>query len=337
MANVLTKPLGRIVAAGVLIVVLPLGWFVLQAFPVFSSSNRQVVVLVYPGDSIATIAAEMHAKGVIASAFALRLDSLIFGAPLVQPGAYEFTQGSSFSRLRSVLSAPPNVPMISVTPGMTLGEVNFLVRTDVGAAFARKFTAAENASVTSSEFASSGSLEGLIGPGQYLVTSSTTPEGLLTKMVSAFGAEAASVGLRPGTTHEGLVAYQLVVAASIVEKEGYYAPNMPKVARVIFNRLAQGGPLQMDATVLYYFGRDGGAVTHAMLSTPTPYNTYLNAGLTPTPICTVSTTALMAVLHAPPGSWLYFVVVDHNGTEKFATTFAQQLANERLAASRGLG
>ena len=57
----------------------------------------------------------------------------------------------------------------------------------------------------------------------------------------------------------------------------------------------------MDATVLYSLGLDGGTVTTAMLATPTPYNTYLNTGLTPTPICTVSTIALNAVLHAPAG------------------------------------
>jgi UPF0755 protein len=74
-----------------------------------------------------------------------------------------------------------------------------------------------------------------------------------------------------------------------------------------------------------------------MLKIQTPYNTYLNIGLTPTPICTVSKVALEAVLYAPKGPWLYFEVINKNGKEAFATTFAQQLANEALAKSRGLG
>jgi UPF0755 protein len=156
-------------------------------------------------------------------------------------------------------------------------------------------------------------------------------------MEKSFQREATRAGLTPTTTLNGLNAYQLLTAASIVEKEGYYAFNMPKVARVIYNRLASGSALQMDATVLYYFQRDGGTVTHAMLQTATPYNTYLNPGLTPTPICTVSATALAAALHPPTGPWLYFTVVDKKGTEAFSTTFAEQLANERLAASRGIG
>ena len=111
---------------------------------------------------------------------------------------------------------------------------------------------------------------------------------------------------------------------------------MPKVARVIFNRLKRGGSLQMDSTVLYYLGQDGGKVTPAMLKTKTSYNTYLNSGLTPTPICVVSSSALNAVMHAPAGDWLYFTLVSKDGTEAFASTFAEQLANEYIAYSRGI-
>ena len=109
------------------------------------------------------------------------------------------------------------------------------------------------------------------------------------------------------------------------------------MARVILNRLARDMPLQMDSTVLYSEGRDGGPVTSTDLALQTPYNTYLNKGLTPTPICFPSQAALEATLDPPSGSWLYFVVVEQDGTEAFADTFAQQQANEALARSRGLG
>ena len=96
-------------------------------------------------------------------------------------------------------------------------------------------------------------------------------------------------------------------------------------------------PLQMDSTVLYSEGRDGGPVTSSDLAIRSPYNTYLNKGLTPTPICFPSEAALRATLHPPAGTWLYFVVVQPDGTEAFADTFAQQQANEALAKQRGLG
>jgi len=155
-------------------------------------------------------------------------------------------------------------------------------------------------------------------------------------MADQFVPRAASVGLTPSTTLDGLDAYQLLTVASIVEKEGYLARNMPQTARVVYNRLARGMPLQMDATVEYAIGQDGGPVTHATESIASPYNTYLHTGLTPTPICIPSTQALDATLHAPNGPWLYFTLVDRSGTLAFATTFAQQLANEALAASRGI-
>jgi UPF0755 protein len=111
---------------------------------------------------------------------------------------------------------------------------------------------------------------------------------------------------------------------------------MPRVATVVYNRLARGMPLQMDATVEYATGQDGGPVTHATESIHSPYNTYLHTGLTPTAICIPSTEALGATLHAPSGPWLYFTLVDKTGTLAFATTFAQQLANEALGARRGV-
>lgn len=336
MASLVSKPLGRVLGVAVLLIILAVGWFALQVDPVFAGKGRDVIVTVHAGDSLATIAGELHAQGVIASPIAFRLDALIFGAPLVVPGSYELREGASFSTVRSILGAGPNVAVVTASPGLTLHEMAVNLAAEKGNAYATAFLKDATAFSAHSPFARGSSLEGLVGVGTYIVKLHETPMALVQRMANAFVKEANSVGLTPTTTVEGLNAYQLVTAASIVDKEGYYPKNMPKVARVIFNRLARGGPLQMDATVLYALGRDGGTVTPQMLQTPSPYNTYLNAGLTPTPICTVSTTALRAVLHAPAGSWLYFVVIDKSGTEAFSTTFAGQLANERLAASRGL-
>ena len=91
-----------------------------------------------------------------------------------------------------------------------------------------------------------------------------TPLGERTAV--GFTSEARSVGFSPSTTLNGLNAYQLLTAASIVEREGYYPQNMPKVARVIFNRLHRGGGLQMDSTIKYPLGMDAGAVTSAIPS-----------------------------------------------------------------------
>jgi len=73
-----------------------------------------------------------------------------------------------------------------------------------------------------------------------------------------------------------------------------------------------------------------------MLKIDTPYNTYLHPGLTPTPICQVGATSLHSIIDPPAGRWLYFVVVDQSGTEAFAVTYKDHLANIELARSRGL-
>lgn len=331
----LTRPLRLALAAAAAVVVIVAVWFALQAVPL-SGPGHEVVVTVHQGDSIATIASEMHAEGVIGSPLAFRLDTMIFGAPTVRAGSYEMRQHSSFSRVRSMLEQGPNVKVLELTAGLTLHEVALDVAQDMGNSFGDGFVKAAAALATTSAYHPHGSMEGLIGTGTYLLVPGESPSALLTQMTANFAKEAATVGLTPSMSVEGLDAYQIVIAASIVEKEGYYPVNMPDVARVIFNRLARGGPLQMDSTVLYYYNQDGGRVTPAMLQTDTPYNTYLNNGLTPTPICTVSSIALHAVLHAPAGPWLYFTLISKDGTMAFSSTFAQQLANEKIAESRGI-
>ncbi len=335
-------PVGRsraLLAAGVVaaLVAAAVLWFLLQMYPIFSGGHKRVIVEVTPGQSFAQVAGDLRRAGVIASPFAFRLEAVVLGAPIVQPGAYQMRQGASFSSVRAVLAGGPNVALIENTAGLTTYELYQQVAGSVlGTRYATALQKALPAAAAQSPYHQGTSPEGLIGERAYLVTPGTTPARLAHEMVAAFDAEAARAGLTPTTTVNGLDAYQLVVAASIVEKEGYYPKNMPKVARVIYNRLATGDALQMDATVLYALHIDGGPVTHAIEQTPSPYNTYLHAGLPPTPICTVSASALAAVLHAPPGPWRYFEVIDKAGDERFSSTFAEQLKAEALAAKRGL-
>jgi UPF0755 protein len=333
----LSKPLGRIVAGLIVVIIVMVAWFALQVDPLFHGKGKNVIVNVSNGESLSALANAIHAKGVIASTLAFQIDTTLFGSFQVAAGSYEIAQGSSFSHVRSVFSAPPNVVTVDVTAGLTLHEVAFDVAQGEGNSYGDRFAQLATADKTPSPFHSSGSLEGLVGTGEYIIRPGESPAKLATTMEKRFVKQAASVGLTPSTTLNGLNAYQLVIAASIVEKEGYYPVNMPKVARVIYNRLARGGPLQMDATVLYYLCKDGGTVTPAMLQTQEPYNTYLNTGLTPTPICTVSTIAMRATLHPPAGSWLYFTLINEDGTMAFSTTFAQQLHEEKLAQQNGIG
>jgi UPF0755 protein len=102
---------------------------------------------------------------------------------------------------------------------------------------------------------------------------------------------------------------------------------------VIYNRLAKDMPLQIDATVRYAVGKWTGALTQADLDAASPYNTYLNKGLPPAPICNPGEAALRAALTPTAGDWLYYVLKDTTGNHFFTSDyqeFLQAKANQPI-------
>jgi UPF0755 protein len=295
-------------------------------------------VTVHEGESFDSIIGSLSQQGVIGSSLAFRISDIFHGTPTVLPGSYALHQNQSFSEVRALLAAGPNIFPVDVRPGFTLSEVGAQVDSIPGHK-SGGFQAAASSGAVHSAFSPPGSndLEGMLGTGEYLVVPGETDLAIVRDMVNRFDADATELGLSTASAAAlGSTPYEVITVASIVEKEGYYTFNMPKVARVVYNRLAQNIPLQMDSTVLYALGQDGGPVTPQDLKIQSPYNTYLTNGLPPTPICMPSHAALSAALHPPPGAWLYFVLVQKNGVMAFSDTYAEQQANEHLARSRGL-
>jgi UPF0755 protein len=327
------------VALGVAVLLLGagIGWYEFQANPL-GGPGKAVVVTITPDEAAGTAIDALAADGVIASSFAFRLSDIVHGTPNVEPGSYLFRRNSSFGTVRSILAGGPDVAELVVPAGFSMSEVAQRVTGLLPVRPKGSFLkAAEDHKVTSAyAVAGSGSLEGTIATGHYQVLPNEPATELLNQMVNRFDARAASMHLEAAAATLGVTPAQLVVVASIVEKEGVYPKNMGKVARVIYNRLETGTPLQMDSTVLYSIGQDGGQVTAADLALQTPYNTYLHTGLPPTAICTPSVAALEAAAHPTPGPWRYFQLVSKDGTEQFSVTYAEQLAAEALAQSRGL-
>jgi UPF0755 protein len=313
-------------------------WYELESHAL-GSEGPQEVVDVANGESVSAMVSSLAHEKVIGSTLAFRFYDLVHGSPTVIPGSYALRQNESFAKVSAILNGGPNIFPVVVQPGLSLSEVAQRVDNVPGHANP-SFAKVAASGVVHSAFSPPGSndLEGLVGTGTYLVVPGESDTTVLRDMVSRFDSQATAAGVSTATASAlGLTTYQMITAASIVEKEGYITKNMPQVARVIYNRLATGMPLQMDSTVLYALGQDGGTVTAQDLQLQSPYNTYLNHGLTPTPICTPSITALDSAAHPPTGAWLYFVLVEKNGTEAFSDTIAEQLANENLAKSRGLG
>lgn len=312
-------------------------WYELESHAL-GPEGPQVVVTVHEGESTDAIIGSLSQQHVIGSSFAFRISDFFHGAPTVLPGSYALHENQTFSEVRAILDAGPNIYPVDVRPGFTLSEVAAQVDSLPGHAKGG-FASAAGSGAAHSVFSPPGSndLEGMLGTGSYLILPGESDVTIVRDMVQRFDHDAEATGLSTASAAAlGLTAYQLITAASVVEKEGYIPVNMPDVARVIYNRLAQDMPLQMDSTVLYALGQDGGPVTSQDLKIQSPYNTYLNKGLPPTPICMPSKDAMDAALHPPPGAWLYFVLVNKNGTMAFSDTYAEQQANEQLAKSRGL-
>jgi UPF0755 protein len=300
--------------------------------------GAQVIVAVPKGAGVSSFAGTLQKDGVIGSSLAFRIWISLHGDPGVYVGSYAFNKNDSFSTVKSVLGNGPNVFELSVEPGFTVSEV--ASRLDQfpghdGSAFKQL----ADGGTLHSQWQPAGvtSLDGLLGTGSYQLLPGESDTQLLTQMIDRFDSQANGMNLTARSAAVGLTPYQAITMASIVQKEGVIQKNLGPVARVILNRLAKNTPLQMDSTVLYSEDRDGGAVTNTDLALQSPYNTYLHTGLTPTPICFPAPAALQASLNPPAGSWLYFVLVQSDGTEAFSDTYAQQLANEALAKQRGLG
>jgi UPF0755 protein len=105
---------------------------------------------------------------------------------------------------------------------------------------------------------------------------------------------------------------------------------------VVDNRLRDGMPLQIDATLLYARGSREGPITQADYDRDSPYNTYRTTGLPPTPISTVTATSIDAALHPADVPYKFYVLIDKNGKHKFATTYAEHQRNVAEARRKGL-
>jgi UPF0755 protein len=132
-----------------------------------------------------------------------------------------------------------------------------------------------------------------------------------------------------------MTAYDVLIIASMVEAESQTAHDRPLIASVIYNRLRDGMPLQIDATTRYATGNYTQPLTVAQLNSPSAYNTRVHKGLPPTPIGNPGMASIEAAAHPAQTNYLYFVVKPcGNGEQVFTGSYQQFLkfANQYQAA-----
>ena len=296
------------------------------------NGTGSVVVQVTSGESPTSLAPKLVKLGVVAStrAFVLAAEHSTSGAGLL-PGFYGMHEHMKASLAYSLLVDPNNMVQVKVTipEGWRLSQiVSYLGAKSGIAASAYAKALKDPASLGLPSFAN-GKPEGYLFPATYEVVPHETATGVLKDMVKRFNQESNTVNLITAAQHVGLTPGQVIIMASLVQAEGGRLSDYPKIAGVIYNRLRQGIPLELDSTVLYGLNTFGIIASDKQLQSPSPYNTYKHKGLTPGPIDSPGAAAIKAVLHPDTGNWLYFVTVNPKTGETLFTSSQAQFQQFR--------
>lgn len=346
--------LAIVVVASILFVGATSWWVINQLNPA-GEPSAAVNFTVNDGDTISLVADRLKEQGFINNASIFRWYASTRGGIDLLPGYYLLSPKDNAGRIIQALSTPPAQTFVSVTfpEGMTLAQMGERLASKLTFMTVEDFVAAATNGTIASELSPEGnlSLEGLLFPDTYQISGDGTEAGVVKTLVEMMHRVGRQSDLVAGAKAQGLSAYELLIVASMVEREAKVAQDRPKIAQVIYNRLALGMNLEIDAAVKY--GQDPSMTWLEMKQTDTAYNVYRNKGLPPTPIANPGRASIEASL-APSGnpprddeacvglpanqrcSYLYYVLADNTGRHVFATTYEQHLANVEKSRLAGV-
>ena len=230
------------------------------------------------------------------------------------------------------------VARLTIPEGYTLEQIAARVGRIPGRS-ADKFLELANSGRVRSQFQPTGtnSLEGFLFPDTYAINPDTDDEErILRRMVERFDSIGVELGLENAETSLGRRPYDVLIVASMIEREARIADERPKVARVVYNRLEQGIALGIDATTRYELNKPTGPLLKSELERDSPYNTRTRKGLPPTPISNPGRAALQAALSPEPGPWIYYVIADAEGRHTFVVTDREFQRAKAEAQRKGL-
>ena len=270
-----------------------------------------------------------------ARAFVIRAESDGY-ATKFKPGTYTFHQNEHYEQLVALLSRGVNPPTVkvSIPEGTTLKQAGELVAAEV-----TKLSSADYVDVARDDpppfelegYKSGTTLEGMLFPATYEVIPKIKARAFVGKQLEAFDANFAKVDLTRARK-ANLTAYDVVIIASMIDREAMVAAERPMVAGVIWNRLRIDMLLQIDATIQYALGKTKPVLTYDDLKIDSPYNTYKHKGLPPTPISNPGLAALQAAADPASVDYLYYVARnDGSGRHYFSKDYEQFLADQEKA------
>lgn len=283
----------------------------------------------------------LHKEGIIGNPTVFRYYVQWKGRGGFEAGQYQFRENESFDAAIATLTRGPQVPdhqKVTFPEGFRLSQIAERVGARLPGRTAERFTqVATNGTIRSSVLPKeSENLEGFLFPDTYEFSLKDDEEEIVSRMVDSFDNVADEEGLMNAKAKVGRSPYEVLIVASLIEREAKIDEDRGKVARVIYNRLAADTALQIDATLIYGMGGNIDRVLFEDLQKDGPYNTYTRKGLPPTPIASPGRESIRAALNPTEGDWLYYVVVTPDGHHAFANTFAEHKRNIQLATKNGV-
>lgn len=291
--------------------------------------GESVVILVKSGMTSDQIAQMLYKQGVIESAgmFQLVAKWKSLGNSL-QAGEYSVVKGTPVTQIVDMLArGQTNYQQLTIPEGYTVNQIAKLIG-DKQLGNPEKFRelARRQAGydyMTGTAPAVMYATEGYLFPDTYQIAKGATEEQLLNMLLQQFN-EKLTPQMREKAKAMGLSVRELIILASLVEKEAQLEADRPIIAGVFLNRLKQDMPLQSCATIQYILGYPKPELTVEDTQIPSPFNTYQHKGLPPGPIANPGLASINAVLQAAPTDYLYFVA-DKNGAHHFSRTYEEHL------------
>ena len=279
---------------------------------------------VVKGDTLSIVAEKLERAGVIPSAFMFKMEARVGGyGTEIKTGEYTFARGTESDVILQKLTAGAAVPTVEITipEGLSLEETAQEVARQSGVS-AQEFEEAEKRTDYGYGFLEDPAIEtteGFLFPKQYEFEKGTEAPQMVTRMLEQYLLETQTLDISSARERLNLSEYELVIVASLIEKEAATPEERPLVASVIYNRLRKDMPLQIDASIHYALDKQGEELSLADLEVNSPYNTYENKGLPPGPICSPSRQSLEAAINPADTDYLYYVL-KANGEEHFFTS-----------------
>ncbi|HVP77927.1 MAG TPA: endolytic transglycosylase MltG [Thermodesulfobacteriota bacterium] len=285
-----------------------LSWFL---FVPLSKGDGTKIIFIKKGTPLKKVSEVLEHEGIIKNRhFFVLLTTLLGKKGKIKAGEYEFhTRMVPWEVLSALTKGQVKLHLVTIPEGFTLSQIAQLLEASnltEKKGFLQKTSSPSFIDDLGLSPLAGPTLEGYLFPDTYHLLREMEPEEVIQMMVhqfkKVFGPEFAHWASELGISER-----EVVILASIIEKETSLSEEKPLISAVFHNRLRKRMPLQSDPTVIYGINNFNGNLTKDDLMRPTPYNTYLLSGLPPTPICNPGRESLFAAVHPAPVPYLYFV------------------------------